>query len=160
MCKLIFKTNFFWRFVCSSYRFQKQPCQARYRRIFHYHHDHAVMVMSFEAKGCVTWCPERLQDKDHTYISGSMDDRITMSSRCLHELRRKNGIYWDFQKPHEVYVPMNQAARQSEVLTNGYGRITEGCTCWNSGQQAMLKWNNHSSLIRTLIKTNEYPLKR
>jgi hypothetical protein len=41
------------------------------------------MVMTFEAKGCVAWCPKRLQDEDHTYISGSMDERIMMSSRCL-----------------------------------------------------------------------------
>jgi hypothetical protein len=33
------------------------------------------MVMTFEAKGCVTWCPKRLQDEDHTYISGSMDKK-------------------------------------------------------------------------------------
>jgi hypothetical protein len=50
---------------------------------FHYHHARAVMVMIFEAKGCVAWCLKRLQDEDHTYISGSMDERITMSSRYL-----------------------------------------------------------------------------
>jgi hypothetical protein len=49
-------------------------------------------------------------------------------------------------------------ARQSEVPTSGYSQITDGCTCWNSGQQAMLKWNSHSSLIRTPIKTNKYPV--
>jgi hypothetical protein len=69
-----------------------------------------------------------------------------------------NYIYLDFQKLHEVYVPTNQATRQSEVPTSRYGRITDDCTCWNSGQQAMLKWNSHISLIRTPIKTNEYPL--
>jgi hypothetical protein len=52
---------------------------------FHYHHAHAAMVMIFEAKGCMAWCPKRLQDEDHTYNSGSMNERITMSSRCLHE---------------------------------------------------------------------------
>jgi hypothetical protein len=52
---------------------------------FHYHHAHAAMVIIFEAKGCVTWCPKRFQDEDHTYISGSMDERIMMSLRCLHE---------------------------------------------------------------------------
>jgi hypothetical protein len=56
---------------------------------FHYHQAHAAMVMNFEAKGCVTWCPKRLQDKDHTFISGSMDDRIAMSSRCLHDPQQK-----------------------------------------------------------------------
>jgi hypothetical protein len=42
-----------------------------------------IMLISdgndFEAKGCVTWCPKRLQDEDHTYISGSMDKWIMMS---------------------------------------------------------------------------------
>jgi hypothetical protein len=46
---------------------------------FHYCHAHAAMVIIFEAKRCVAWCPKRLQDEDHTYISGSMDERITMS---------------------------------------------------------------------------------
>jgi hypothetical protein len=50
---------------------------------FHYLHAHAVMLMIFfEAKGCVAWCPKRFQDEDHTYISESMDkkdnDVITM----------------------------------------------------------------------------------
>jgi hypothetical protein len=44
-----------------------------------------AMVMIFEAKGCMTWCPKRLQDEGYTYISRSMDKRITMSSQCLHE---------------------------------------------------------------------------
>jgi hypothetical protein len=56
---------------------------------FYYHQSHAAMVMIFEAKGCETWCPKRLKDKDHTYISGSMDERITMSSQCLHEPQQK-----------------------------------------------------------------------
>jgi hypothetical protein len=47
---------------------------------FYYSHAHAIMVMIFEAKGCMTWCPKRLQDEDHTYIPGSMDERIMMSS--------------------------------------------------------------------------------
>jgi hypothetical protein len=38
------------------------------------------MVVIFEAKGCVAWCPKKLQDEDHMYTSGSMDERITMSS--------------------------------------------------------------------------------
>jgi hypothetical protein len=42
---------------------------------FHNHHAHAAMVMIFEAKGCVAWCPKRLQDEDHTYISGLMDKK-------------------------------------------------------------------------------------
>jgi hypothetical protein len=52
---------------------------------FHYHHAYAAMVMIFEAKGCMTWCPKRLQDEDHMYIFGSMDERMTISSRYLHE---------------------------------------------------------------------------
>jgi hypothetical protein len=55
---------------------------------FNYHQAHAAMVMIFEAKGCVAWCPKRLQDKDHTYISGLME-RITISSRCLHEPQQR-----------------------------------------------------------------------
>jgi hypothetical protein len=50
---------------------------------FHYHPYHEAMVMIFEAKGCVEWCPKKLQHEDHTYISGSMNERIMMSSRCL-----------------------------------------------------------------------------
>jgi hypothetical protein len=56
---------------------------------FHYHDAHAAMVMTFEAKRCVTWCSKRLQDKDHIYISRLMDEWITMSSRCLHEPHQK-----------------------------------------------------------------------
>jgi hypothetical protein len=53
------------------------------------------MVMTFETNGCVAWCPKRLQDEDHTYISGSMDKRITMSSRCVHEPQQKKiGYIW------------------------------------------------------------------
>jgi hypothetical protein len=52
---------------------------------FHYHHAHASMVIILEAKGCVAWCLKRLQDEDHAYISGSMDERIMMLSQCLHE---------------------------------------------------------------------------
>jgi hypothetical protein len=41
----------------------------------------------------VAWCLKRLQDEDHTYISGSMDEKITMSSWCLHEPRQKTIRY-------------------------------------------------------------------
>jgi hypothetical protein len=65
---------------------------------FHYCHAHAAMVMIFEAKGCVAWFPKRLQDEDHTYISGSMDEGIMMSSRCLHEPQQKTIRYiWFFK---------------------------------------------------------------
>jgi hypothetical protein len=65
---------------------------------FHYHHAHAAMVMIFEAKGCMTWCPKRLQDEDHTYISGSMDERMTISSLYLHEPQQKTIRYiWIFR---------------------------------------------------------------
>jgi hypothetical protein len=45
---------------------------------FHYHHAHAVMVLIFEAKGCVTWCPKRHQDEDHTHlrIDGRKDNDV------------------------------------------------------------------------------------
>jgi hypothetical protein len=119
------------------------------------------MVMIFESKWCMTWCPKRLQDEDHTYISRSMDkkDNDVIKMPCKNSAEN-NWICLNFQKIHELYVPMNQVARQSEVPTSRYGRITDGCTCWNSGQQAVLKWNNHSSLIGTPINTNEYPLER
>jgi hypothetical protein len=52
----------------------------------------------FEAKGYVTWCPKRLQDEDHTYISGSMDERIMMSSRCLHEPQQKKLDIFEFSE--------------------------------------------------------------
>jgi hypothetical protein len=55
----------------------------QYGEGFHIHHAHAAMVMIFEAKGCVACCPKRLQAEDHTYISGSIDERILMSSKCL-----------------------------------------------------------------------------
>jgi hypothetical protein len=47
------------------------------------------MVVIFEAKGCGTWCPKRLQDEDHTHISGSVDKRIMTSARCLLSLSKK-----------------------------------------------------------------------
>jgi hypothetical protein len=59
---------------------------------FHYHQYHAVMVMIFEAKGCMTWCPKRLQDEDYTYISGSMDKKIMMSSRCFAQPQQKKQL--------------------------------------------------------------------
>jgi hypothetical protein len=97
---------------------------------FYYRHAHAVMVMIFEAKGCMTWCPKRLQDEDHTYISGSMvkKDKDVIKMPCTTSAE-KNWVCLNFQKLDEVYIPTNQAARQSEVPTSGYGRITDGCTC-------------------------------
>jgi hypothetical protein len=66
-------------------------------QVFHNHHAHAVMVMIFEAKGCMTWCPKGLQDKYYTYISELMDERITMTSQCLHEPQQKTiGYIWIF----------------------------------------------------------------
>jgi hypothetical protein len=54
--------------------------------------------MIFEAKGCMAWCPKRLQDEDHMYNSGPMDEGITMSSRCLHEPQQKTIRYiWIFR---------------------------------------------------------------
>jgi hypothetical protein len=56
------------------------------------------MVIIFEAKGCVTWFPKRLQDEDHTHISGSMDERIMMSLRCLHEPQQKKLDIFEFSE--------------------------------------------------------------
>jgi hypothetical protein len=65
---------------------------------FHYYYAHAAIVMIFEANGCMAWRPKILQDKYHTYISRSMDERITMSSRCLHEPQQKTIRYiWIFR---------------------------------------------------------------
>jgi hypothetical protein len=56
------------------------------------------MIMIFEAKWCVAWWPKTLQGEDHTYISGSKDERIMMSSRCLHEPKQKTIRYiWIFK---------------------------------------------------------------
>jgi hypothetical protein len=88
------------------------------------------MVMISEAQGYVAWCPKRLRDEYHTYISGLMDktDNDVIKMPCtISELN--NWIYLNFQKLQEVYVPMNQAVRKLEVPTSGYDRITDGCTC-------------------------------
>jgi hypothetical protein len=79
---------------------------------FHYHHAHAAVVITFEAKGCVARCPKRLQDEDHTYISGSMDkgDNDVIKMPCTTSAEN-NWIYLNFQKLYEVYVPTNQATR-------------------------------------------------
>jgi hypothetical protein len=100
------------------------------REGFHYHQYNAVMVVIFEAKGCVAWCPRRHRDEYHTYISGSMDkkDNDVIKIPCTTSAEN-NWICLTFQKLHEVYVATNQAARQSEVPTSRYGRITDGCTC-------------------------------
>jgi hypothetical protein len=87
---------------------------------FNYHHAHAAMVMTFEAKGCVTWCPKRLQDKDHTSSNRWTKGLWCHQDVCM-SLSGKHRIYLNFQKRHEVYNPTNQAARQSEVPTSGYG---------------------------------------
>jgi hypothetical protein len=55
-------------------------------------------MSSTMAKGCVTWCPKRIQDEDHTYISGSTDERMTISSRYLHKALQKTIRYiWIFR---------------------------------------------------------------
>jgi hypothetical protein len=70
----------------------------------------------------VAWCPKRLQDEDHTYISGSMDkkDNDVIKMPCTTSAEN-NWIYLNFQNLYEVYVLMSQAARQLEVPTSGYG---------------------------------------
>jgi hypothetical protein len=58
------------------------------------------MVIIFEAKGCVTWFPKRLQNKDRMYISGSMDQKIMMSSRCFAQPQQKTiGDIWILRSP-------------------------------------------------------------
>jgi hypothetical protein len=65
---------------------------------FHFHHAPAAMVMTFEAKGCVAWCPKRLQDEDHTYISESMDkkDNDVIKMPCTTSAEN-NWTYLDFR---------------------------------------------------------------
>jgi hypothetical protein len=84
---------------------------------FHYRHAHAAMIMIFEAKGCMAWCPKRLQDEDHTNISGSMDkkDNDVIEMPCTTSAEN-NWIYLNFQKLHEVYVPTNQVAGNRRLL--------------------------------------------
>jgi hypothetical protein len=41
-----------------------------------------------------------------------MDERITMSSRCLLEPQQKKLDIFGFSKLHKVYVPTNQAASE------------------------------------------------
>jgi hypothetical protein len=107
---------------------------------FHYHHAHAAMVLIFESKWCVTWCPKRLQDEDHTYISGSMDKRITMSSRCVHEPQQKTiGYIWIFRRSmksmfHWIKRQGNQRFLQADMAESpmvAHAEILDSKQCWS-----------------------------
>jgi hypothetical protein len=60
---------------------------------FHYRHAHAAMVMIFEAKGCVAWCPKRFKMKTTRTSSDRWTKRIMMSSRCLAQPQQKRVGY-------------------------------------------------------------------
>jgi hypothetical protein len=128
---------------------------------FHYHQSHAAMVMIYlKPRGCVTWCPKRLQDKDHTYISGSMDERIMMSSWCLHEPQQKTiGYICIFRSPMNSTFQRIKRQGNRRFLQADMAESPKVARA-DSEQQAMLKWNSHSSLIQTPIKMKEYPLER
>jgi hypothetical protein len=74
----------------------------------HFHHAHTTMVTIFETKGCVTWCPKRLQEKVTRTSPDRDNDVIKMFFTTSAE---NNWIYLHFQKPHEDYIPTNQASR-------------------------------------------------
>jgi hypothetical protein len=83
-----------WITKINSNKWQMGPCSLQDHvkddgEELHYNHAHTAVVMTFESKGCVTWCPKSLQDKDHTYIFESMNKRIMMSSRCLAQPKKK-----------------------------------------------------------------------
>jgi hypothetical protein len=112
----------------------------QYGEGFHNHHVHAAMVMIFEAKGCVTWCPKRLQVEDNTFISRSMDERITMSSWCLHESQQKKIRYiWIFKRSMKFMFQriMQQGNRRflqvdmAESLMVARAEILDSKQCWS-----------------------------
>jgi hypothetical protein len=91
-------------------------------------------------KGCMTWCPKRLQDKDHTYISGSMDERIRMSSRCLAQPQQKTiGYIWIFISPMKstfqwIKRQGNWRFLQADVtksLKVAHAEILDSKQCWS-----------------------------
>jgi hypothetical protein len=107
---------------------------------FHYHQYHVVMVMIFESKWCVTWCPKRLQDKDHTYISGSMDKRIMMSSRCLAQpLQKTIGYIWIFRSSMKstfqwIKQQGNRRFLQADMAESpmvAHAEILDSNQCWS-----------------------------
>jgi hypothetical protein len=123
---------------------------------FNYHHAHAAMVMIFEAKGCVTWCPKRLQNEDHTYISGSMDERIMMLSRCLHEPQQKTIRY------SRIFRSCMKSTLQ-RIKRQGNRRFLQADMAESRWLHMLKFWTASSAEVkhnRTSIKANEYPLER
>jgi hypothetical protein len=74
--------------------------------------------------------PQRPQDqgRQHNRINSQ---EVSVPINLCTTSRESNRISLDIYKPHEVTLPTNQESSQSEVPTNGYGRITKGCTFWN-----------------------------
>jgi hypothetical protein len=97
------------------------------------------MVMIFEAKWCATWSPKRLQDEDHTYISGSMDERLMMSSQCLHEPQQKKRYIWIFKGPMKSMFQWikrqgNQRSLQADMAESpkvAHAEILNSKQCWS-----------------------------
>jgi hypothetical protein len=88
----------------------------------------------------VEWCPKKLQDEDHTYISGSMDERIMMSSWCLHEPQQKTIRYiWIFKS--SMKSTFQRIKRQdnrrflqadmAESLMVAHAEILDSKQCWS-----------------------------
>jgi hypothetical protein len=109
----------------------------------------------------VAWCPKRLQVEDHTYISGSMDERITMSSWCFHEPQQKIIRYiWIFRSSMKSTFQRIKHQGNWRFLQADMAESPKVARAKILDNKAVLKWNSHSSLNRTPIKTNEYPLER
>jgi hypothetical protein len=98
------------------------------------------MVMIFEAKWCMTWCPKRLQDEDHTYIFGSMDERMMISSRYLHEPQQKTIRYiWIFRSCMKSMLQRIKRqgnrrflqADMSESPMVAHAEILDSKQCWS-----------------------------
>jgi hypothetical protein len=58
-------------------------------------------------------------------VSGSMHEKLSISSKFSMVSKGKHWIFLDIYKPHEAMIPTNQESRQLEVPTRGYARITE-----------------------------------
>jgi hypothetical protein len=88
----------------------------------------------------VAWCPKKLQDEDHAYISGSMDERITMSSWCLHESQQKTIRYiWIFKSSmkstfQRIKRQGNRRFLQVDMAESpmvAYAEILDSKQCWS-----------------------------
>jgi hypothetical protein len=88
----------------------------------------------------VAWCTKRLQDEDHTYISGSMDERITMLAWCLHEPQQKTIRYiWVFRSSmkstfQRIKRQGNRRFLQEDIAESpmvAHAEILDSKQCWS-----------------------------